>query len=87
MDMASGKFAWRKPIPGSRAATIKVGDSLAILAETGDLILGTFNEKSFTETARHKILPKLCWAPPAFAHGRIYARSNKGNAICLELSK
>ena len=86
-DMKTGTFRWRASLPGSRASTLMVGDQLIFLSETGDLIFGKDSGKSFSETGRHKILPKLCWAPPALADGRFFARSNGGKIVCLNLSR
>lgn len=85
MDMASGKVHWRHSIPGTRGSSALVGDTLVVLAETGDLVVGTPSKSGFKELGRYNILPKLCWAPLAIADGKVYARTNKGNAICVDL--
>jgi len=56
------------------------------LTETGHLVFGKAGEKEFTEIGRHKILSKLCWAPLAIGENKLFARTNKGKAICLSLS-
>jgi hypothetical protein len=62
-----------------------VGDQMVILAETGDIICGEPAKSGWTEHGRVKALPSVSWAPVAFAHGRIFARSNNGEAVCLEV--
>ncbi|MGJ8696773.1 MAG: PQQ-binding-like beta-propeller repeat protein [Verrucomicrobiaceae bacterium] len=87
MEMKTGKFKWRAKIPGSRGSTIMLGDQLIVLSETGELVFGTDTGTKFKETGKHEILPKLCWAPPALAEGRLYARSNGGKLVCVDLRK
>ncbi len=85
MDMKSGKAHWREKMPGTRGSSLMVGDQMVILAETGDIICGEPAKAGWTEHGRVKALSSTCWAPVAFAHGRIFARSNKGEAVCLEV--
>jgi outer membrane protein assembly factor BamB len=87
MDFASGKIRWRVPLPGTRGSCLMVGDKLIALAETGDLVCGVPDMNGFRELGRSKTLGPLCWAPLAFADGRLYARTNKGAAVCLDVSK
>lgn len=87
MDMKTGKLKWSAEIPGTRASTLMAGDQLIILSETGELIFGKESGTSFKETGRHQILPKICWAAPAYADGRLFARNNNGKMVCLTLGK
>lgn len=87
MDLKSGEILWKHQVPGSRASTAKIGETLVVLTEEGDLIFGNFDEKKFTETGRQKILGKLCWAPIAIGDGKVFARTNTGDAVCLDLSE
>jgi outer membrane protein assembly factor BamB len=85
MDMKTGKARWRAEMPGTRGSSLMVGDQMVILAETGDIICGEPAKSGWTEHGRVKALPSVSWAPVAFAHGRIFARSNNGEAVCLEV--
>jgi outer membrane protein assembly factor BamB len=85
MDMKTGKARWRAKMPGTRGSSLMVGDQMVILAETGDIICGEPAKSGWTEHGRVKALSSVSWAPVAFAHGRIFARSNKGEAVCLEV--
>ncbi len=87
MDLKSGDILWKHRIPGTRASTAKIGDTFVILSEEGDLVFGEASEAKFTETGRHKILGKLCWAPLAIGDGKAFARTNQGDAICVDLTK
>ncbi len=87
MDFKTGKILWKHKVPGTRGSTALIGDTIVVLTETGHLIFGNPTEESFTETGRHQVLEKLCWAPLAIADGKLFARTNKGKAICLDLTK
>ena len=32
-------------------------------------------------------LPRVCWSMPILCRGRIYCRSQKGEMICIDVSK
>ncbi|NIP96729.1 MAG: hypothetical protein GWO24_26155, partial [Akkermansiaceae bacterium] len=86
MDMASGKIHWRRKMPGTRGSSALVGDTFLVLSETGDLIAGRVSDRGFTETGRTKILSSRCWSPFAVAEGKLFARNNDGEAVCLDVS-
>ncbi|MDA0768331.1 MAG: PQQ-like beta-propeller repeat protein [Verrucomicrobia bacterium] len=87
MDLASGDVRWKVKLPGTRGSSLLVGDQLVCLLETGDLLTGTATKDKFTETGRLKILDKRCWSSIAYANGRLFARNNNGQAVCLDASK
>lgn len=87
MDMESGKILWKYELPGTRASTAKIGETFVILCEDGHLVFGKASEDQFTESSRHKVLEKLCWAPIAIGEGKAFARTNQGKAICLNLTE
>lgn len=87
MDFKTGEIHWRHRIPGSRGSTAKIGDTTVALSETGMLIFGKAGKEEFTETGRHQVLKKLCWAPLAIGEGRLFARTNQGDMVCLDLTK
>lgn len=85
MEMRSGKVRWREKMPGTRGSSLMVGDQMVILAETGDLVCGTPGKDGWKEHGRIKALPGVCWAPVAFGDGKIFARNNKGEAVCFDV--
>lgn len=85
MDMKSGEVRWREKMPGTRGSCLMVGNQMVILTETGDIICGEPGKTGWTEHGRVKALPSVSWAPVAFANGRIFARTNKGEAVCLDV--
>ena len=87
MDLASGDINWKVGLPGTRGSSIMVGKQLVCLLETGHLVTGEPLEGTFNETGRLKVLDKRCWSSLAFSNGRIFARNNNGDAICLSVNK
>ena len=86
MDIATGKIHWRKKMPGTRASAALVGGTLVFLSETGELIAGKASDSGFEETGRIEVLSGKCWSPFAVSDGRLIARNNNGDAICLDVS-
>lgn len=87
MDFKTGDILWKYSLPGTRGSTAKIGETTVALTETGLVVFGKAGEKEFTETGRHQVLEKLCWAPIAIGEGKLFARTNKGQAICLDLTE
>ena len=85
MEMASGDIRWREKIPGTRGSSLMVGDTLIILSEKGDIIAGKPSKDGWKELGRVKPLSGKCWGPVAYSDGMIFARSNKGQAVCLKV--
>ena len=85
MDFKTGKVKWKHRVPGTRGSTLQVGETTVVLSETGSLVFGRATEKEFVESGRHQVLSKLCWAPLAIGEGKLFARTNKGQAICLSI--
>ncbi|MFC7339434.1 PQQ-binding-like beta-propeller repeat protein [Haloferula chungangensis] len=85
MDLKSGKIHWRESMPGTRGSSLMVGDTLVILSEKGDIIVGNPAKSGWKEQGRVTPLSGLCWAPVAYSDGMIFARSNKGEAVCLKV--
>jgi len=86
MDLVSGKIHWRKAMPGTRASSALIGETFLLLSETGDLVAGRVSDSGFTETGRLNILPRKCWSPFAVSDGKLIARNNNGEAVCLDVS-
>lgn len=85
MDMRSGDIRWREKMPGTRGSSLMVGDTMIVLSEKGDLIAGNPSKTGWKEYGRIKPLSGVCWAPVAYADGMIFARNNKGQAVCLSV--
>lgn len=85
MDMATGKIHWRERMPGTRGSSLMVGGSIVVLAETGDLVVGSASKSGWKESGRAKILSGKCWAPVAYADGLVFAKTNEGQAAVVQL--
>ncbi len=84
--LSDGELMWSEAIGNAISTTILVDGKLIILSDTGELILANPSPDDFDEIGRIQVLPKTCWAAPAFAHGKIYVRNNDGRAVCLDVS-
>lgn len=84
LNLADGKVLWTQDNFGY-GTTIGVGDSLLALTESGELVTTKLSPAAYAELGRTHILGKTCWTSPTVAHGRIYARNDQGNLICLSL--
>ena len=67
------------------ANLLRVGTTLLMLSEEGELIWGELGEASFEETHRQKIFDGLCWSKPVLLGDRLYARDAEGTVVCLKL--
>jgi len=82
LNLADGKPKWVKENFGY-GTVIGVGGLLLALNESGELVAIKPSPTGYSEISRLQVLPKLCWTNPVFANGRIYVRSDGGQAICL----
>ncbi len=64
---------------------LRVGETMIMLSEKGELIWGELGEETFKETHRQKILDGLCWSKPVLLGDFLYARSAEGDVVCLRL--
>ena len=85
MDLDTGKILWRKAMPGTRASSALIGETFLLLSETGDLVAGKVSDSGFSESGRLNILPRKCWSPFAVSDGKLIARNNNGEAVCLDV--
>ena len=51
----------------------------------GDLVIAEATHTGYQELARANVLSGRCWAMPVLANGRIYAKTNKGETVCLDI--
>jgi outer membrane protein assembly factor BamB len=86
LDAKNGTIAWKQTLtPGS---LLGVGSKLLLTTETGSLIVAQMSSTKFEQIARaDNVVPRLCWTAPVLVGGRIYLRSDKGDLICLDVSK
>ncbi|HAV62620.1 MAG TPA: hypothetical protein DCY13_09670, partial [Verrucomicrobiales bacterium] len=82
IDLASGRLRWAHEDFGY-GTVIAVGDSLLALTENGELVTVKADPTGYREQGRLQVLGKTCWTTPVFARGRIFARNDRGDVVCL----
>ena len=86
LEFDTGDVRWSNRFGAShRGNLLLVGGKLLILTEIGELILADPSPDRYRELHRMQAMPKTCWAPPAFADGLLYLRTNKGDLRCYDL--
>ena len=85
VDLRSGATVWTER-SFARYGTLMIADEkLVILDEKGELVIADATPGGYRELARAKVLSGRCWVMPVLANGRIYARTNKGEMVCLDV--
>jgi len=85
-----GKVLWSEPGLG-RCSILRVGSTLIVQAERGEVLLLAASREKFTEKSRHRLADGLgrpllrypCWAAPMMARGLLYLRG-AGRLVCVE---
>lgn len=85
VELKTGKIRWSLDEFGAGTVTL-INDDLLVLTEKGELICAPADPAGFNPKARAQILPSSVRAYPAFAEGRLYARSHD-KLVCLDLTK
>lgn len=87
LDLATGDVRWTERKPG-KCSLIAAQGHLICLNEKGTLYLVEANPEQFTlkGTLEGVLGDFRVWAPPALAHGRLYARDLK-DLICIDLRR
>jgi outer membrane protein assembly factor BamB len=80
----SGELKWSVKDPAF-GSVMAIRENLLILTEKGELMLAKPGPTGLQPLARAQILGGLCWTPPSFANGRIYARNAAGNVVCVDI--
>lgn len=84
-DMRDGTIVWSEP-SFARYGTLMIADGkLIVLDEKGELVIADASPDGYHELARAKVLESRCWVMPVLSGGRIYAKSNKGELVCLDV--
>ena len=87
VDLRDGATVWSEP-RFAQFGTLMIADGkLIILDEFGDLVIADATASGYRERARATILDGRCWAMPVLAQGRIYARTNTGEMVCVDVRR
>jgi outer membrane protein assembly factor BamB len=85
LDFATGDVKWTQS--GLGMGTVLIADGkLIVLSESGELVTADAVPTAFTPISRAKVIRGRCWVVPVLANGRIYAKNNEGELVCLDVS-
>jgi len=85
LDLRDGAIVWAEPQFAPYGTLMIAGGKLVVLDEKGDLVIAEAQPTAYRELARTKVLDSRCWVMPVLANGRIYAKSNRGELVCLDV--
>ena len=85
VDLRDGSTVWSEPSYAEFGTLMVADGKLVILDEFGELVIADATPLGYHELARASVLDDRCWAMPVIAHGRLYARTNKGEMVCVDL--
>jgi outer membrane protein assembly factor BamB len=82
IDLKTRKVVWKEEGLGVGALSYADG-KLIVMGEKGELAIVEASSEGYKELARAQLLGGTCWTHPVLAHGRIYLRNGKGDAVCV----
>jgi outer membrane protein assembly factor BamB len=82
LDLATGHASWREPGGGS---VLLIGDKCIRVRSRGDLIIGRLSPEKFEELQTANLGISEIKNAPAYANGRLIARSENGQIVCLQI--
>jgi outer membrane protein assembly factor BamB len=84
-DLRDGTVVWAERSFAPYGTLMIADGKLIILDEKGELVIADAAPGGYRELARAQIFSERCWVMPVLANGRIYARSNLGKMVCLDV--
>jgi outer membrane protein assembly factor BamB len=84
-DLRDGAVAWTERSFAPYGTLMIAGGKLVVLDEKGELVIADATADQYRELARAKVLGGRSWVMPVLANGRIYAKSNHGELVCLDV--
>ncbi len=86
LDAKTGVRLWSDRGVG-KGCLIRCGETLIVLADEGELLIGPASRKGFEPTHRFKVFEDGddCWTAPTLTGGRLYVRSPDGPMACVDL--
>ena len=86
VELKTGNIKWEKG--GLGIGTLLVADGkLILLGDAGDLVIAEAISTEYKEISRAKVVNERCWTMPTLARGRIYCRGEKGQLVCIDVSR
>ncbi len=75
LDLAAGETLWTSaPRQAENAAILRAGDTLLVLEDDGELVVGRVSDGGFDEAARYVVAGSATWAQPAVAGNRVFVK-------------
>ncbi len=81
----NGELQWTEAVGGNRGNVIVVDGHLIAVSERGEVIVCKADPGGYEELGRFQAVGQPVWAPPAFAGGMLFVRSNKGELAAWDL--
>lgn len=85
VDLRSGTIVWTERSFAPYGTLMIADGKLIILDEKGALVIADASPGGYRELARSPVLSGRCWAMPVLANGRLYARTNQGEMVCVDV--
>ncbi|MHC4638582.1 MAG: PQQ-binding-like beta-propeller repeat protein [Planctomycetota bacterium] len=84
LKLSDGTVAWSEN--GLGKGSLMIADKkLIILSDNGLLVTANATHQKFDKISEAKILNGKCWTVPVLSGGRIYARGNLGQLVCIDV--
>ena len=85
IDAATGERKWAERGMG-RGTCILAGQTLIVLADTGELITAPASPQGFNPIGRAKLIEgdDTIWTSPTLANGLLYVRGSRGKLVCVD---
>jgi outer membrane protein assembly factor BamB len=82
IDLQTGTIKWSKEGfgPGN---LIRVGSTLVVLSDKGEIVTLDANPAKYTELERRKVLDGKCWSTPTLSNQYLLVRSTKEAAALM----
>lgn len=84
VSLKDGKTLWSEGGFGFGTLTL-AGDKLVILGESGNLVIADASAKGYAPLSEAVVLKRKCWVNPVLADGRILAKNNTGDTVCVDV--
>jgi outer membrane protein assembly factor BamB len=84
-DLRDGQIVWSEPSFARYGTLMIAHGKLVVLDEQGDLVIADATPAGYHELARARVISGRSWVMPVLANGRIYAKNNTGQMVCLDV--
>ena len=75
LDVTTGETLWTSEgRQATNAAIVKAGETLFILEDDAELIIGTADTSEFNEIKRYDVADSQTWAPPTISGNRLFIK-------------